>query len=313
MQTRVPRRVCVGCRLHCAAPPVCVGCRLHRARPPGVCWLSSPPCSPPGVCVGVSAARVCWCVGVSAAAARVCWFARRVGKVVREGQSGRPDRPYPDIPFFCVFKKKYIRNTTTTTQAHFLRGMMDFFWRGGSPNRPGFGDVTRAFVVRQAGREGRSGRSVGKVGSALSRYPFFCVLKIKYIRNTTTTAQAQFLRGMMDFFGGGVPKSAGIWGCDARACPPTGPAKLDSALFFKPEPALKPAWPPRLSRRTPPARAEILEPAWPARLARLARPPGPAARLKRSPTWPEFTSGYDAPPKPESDRARVCLWLRRPA
>ena len=101
------------CALIDAAPPVC---RLHRAAPP-VCRLPL-----------VLACRRRVCVGVSAAAARVCWFARRVGWEVgrsggREvGRSGGREvgSAISRYPYYSLIKKKYIRNTTITTQGQFF-------------------------------------------------------------------------------------------------------------------------------------------------------------------------------------------------
>ena len=75
-------------------------CALIDAAPP-VCRLPL-----------VLACRRRVCVGVSAAEGRI----GRIGHI--------------PISLFFLFKKKYIRNTTTTTQGQFLRDMMDFFGGG---------------------------------------------------------------------------------------------------------------------------------------------------------------------------------------
>ena len=76
--------------------------------------------------------------------------------------------------------------------------------------------------------------------------------------------QVVLSRGMMDFLLGGFGRFFCVFsGYDARACP---------------------AWPsnpPRLRRRTPPARAEIVEPAWPAWSARA---------VFIEPAWPAWSA-----------------------
>ena len=138
-----PRRVCAGCRLHCAAPPVCVGCRLHRAAPP-VCVGCRIHRAAPLVCVLACQRRVCVGVLVCRRRRRVCvgspgGSGSSVGKVGREGRIG----PIP-ISLFLVFKKQIYREHHHHHTSPIFTWHDGFFWRGGSPNRPGFGDVTRA-------------------------------------------------------------------------------------------------------------------------------------------------------------------------
>ena len=110
------------------------------------------------------------------------------------------------------------------------------------------------------------GVCVGVLGgkSLLSQYPVF-FRKSNYIQRTTTTHKLHF-HVVWWIFCWGVLVVFFVFfsGYDARACP---------------------AWPsnpPRLRRRTPPARAEIVEPAWPAWSARAVfiEPAWPA-RLAR--------------------------------
>ena len=125
-------------------------------------------------------------------------------------------------------------------------------------------------------------------------------------RPTFTWYDGFFVGGFWSFF-------SFFLGYDVRACPATGPAKLDSGLKTRLAAAPKAEDTARPGRnrgarlaRPPGPPGPPGPPAWP--------PPGPAwPRLKRSPVWPEFNSGYHTPPKPESDMARVYLWLPHPA
>ena len=104
----------------------------------------------------------------------------------------------------------------------------------------------------------------------------------------------------MDFLSEGFGRFFPFFlGYDVRACPATGPAKLDSGLKTrlaaepKAEDTARPGRNPGVRLARPPG-----PPAWPAPKPEsdLARPPGPAwSRLKRSPVSAHRVTALPAP------------------